>query len=173
MRRRDPLRLLPLSPAALALGALSLVACGGDEKPKTAPSTPGTTTPGTTFPGSTAPAVPAPPAEDHSHDPKHGGTVVELGDHEGHLELVHVPATGVLTAYVYDAEMKPLAARSAIVNLVKGSTQVPMTPAGGGSGPADTWTATHDALKADPLDGRLRLEVGEKTYQAPLEHEHK
>ena len=39
----------------------------------------------------------------HHHESPHGGTAVELGDHEAHLDLVLDPAAGKLTAYVMDA----------------------------------------------------------------------
>jgi hypothetical protein len=116
--------------------------------------------------------IDTPVADEHSHDGRHGGHVVELGSHEGHLEILHDAATGALTAYVYDADMKPVAAEAPVINLAKG-IQVPMTPASGAGPQADVWKATHDALKTDPLDGRLRLKIGGKTYQADLEHEHK
>jgi hypothetical protein len=43
----------------------------------------------------------------HQHDAPHGGTLVELGEHEYNLEFVHDAAAGTLTAYVLDghAEM--------------------------------------------------------------------
>lgn len=39
----------------------------------------------------------------HHHESPHGGTAVELGDHEAHLDVVLDPAAGKLTAYVMDA----------------------------------------------------------------------
>lgn len=39
----------------------------------------------------------------HHHVSPHGGTAVELGGHEGHLDVVLDPAAGRLTAYVMDA----------------------------------------------------------------------
>jgi hypothetical protein len=38
----------------------------------------------------------------HHHTAPHGGTLVELGDHQFNLELVRDAATGTLTAYVLD-----------------------------------------------------------------------
>ena len=45
-------------------------------------------------------------AHAHEHNPPHGGTAVVLGDENYHLELVHNPAAGVLTAYVLDGHME-------------------------------------------------------------------
>lgn len=40
----------------------------------------------------------------HHHEAPHGGTLVMLGDHVGHVELVLDSESGVLTAYVLDGE---------------------------------------------------------------------
>lgn len=40
----------------------------------------------------------------HYHEAPHGGTLVMLGDHVGHIELVLESESGVLTAYVLDGE---------------------------------------------------------------------
>jgi hypothetical protein len=42
----------------------------------------------------------------HEHKPPHGGTPVELGDHQYHLEFVHDAAAGVLKAYVMDGALE-------------------------------------------------------------------
>ena len=42
----------------------------------------------------------------HRHDPPHGGTGVELGDEEYHLEFVRDAAPGKMQAYVLDAHME-------------------------------------------------------------------
>ena len=49
--------------------------------------------------------TPAPePEGGHEHVAPHGGALVELGEELAHLELVHDPTTGTLTAYVLDGE---------------------------------------------------------------------
>lgn len=48
----------------------------------------------------------APAAHAHEHNPPHGGTAIVLGEENHHLELVHNPAAGVLTAYVLDGHME-------------------------------------------------------------------
>src|SRR5688500_19232769 len=105
--------------------ASALAACGKDEPRQTG----GTST--TDRPAGSSGALPMPttPAAAHEpHDPKHGGRVLELGEHEGHLEVVHDRTAGTLTAYVYDADMKPIESEAPVVNLVKGGVQIPMTP---------------------------------------------
>lgn len=42
----------------------------------------------------------------HHHDPPHGGTAVELGEHAYHLEFVRDAAAGKLSAYILSAHME-------------------------------------------------------------------
>jgi hypothetical protein len=51
-----------------------------------------------------APAGAAP--HHHQHHPPHGGTAIELGNEEYHIELVFDETSGTLQAYVLDAEME-------------------------------------------------------------------
>jgi hypothetical protein len=158
--------------ALTTLAAVLLAACGKeDTSPRPTGSTPsGTTkTPTASSGGSGIPVSDAPVAEEHSHEARHGGLVVELGAHEGHLEIVHDEATGTVTAYVYDADMNPVDAEAPVVNLTRGAVQVAMTPVTGAGPRASAWKAVHESLKAEPLEGRVRLKIGDKTYQASLE----
>lgn len=41
----------------------------------------------------------------HHHEPPHGGTAIDLGDEEAHLEFVLDAATGKLTCYVLKGHM--------------------------------------------------------------------
>ena len=53
------------------------------------------------------PQTAAPKAEHkHEHKPPHGGTPVELGNEEYHVELVLEAASGRLKAYVMDGELE-------------------------------------------------------------------
>ena len=58
----------------------------------------------------------------HEHVPPHGGTPVELGKEEFHVELVRDAAAGKLTAYVMDGELEQFVriAESALSMVVKG-----------------------------------------------------
>ena len=40
--------------------------------------------------------------DDHNHAPPHGGRLVELGDHEFQVELVHSAEEGTLDAHLWD-----------------------------------------------------------------------
>jgi hypothetical protein len=59
-------------------------------------------------PPAPAPPPAAPPAATattgHAHEAPHGGTLVELGQEFGHIEVVLDPATGTMTVYVLDGE---------------------------------------------------------------------
>ena len=43
---------------------------------------------------------------EHTHDARHGGIAVVLGDEEFHVEFTHGEAPGVLQAYVFDGHME-------------------------------------------------------------------
>jgi len=151
--------------------AAAVVGCGKKEEPTSASGTGTPPKAASPAPSSSSSAIPmpaAPEAAAHDHESKHGGTVLELGEHEGHLEVVHDRAAGTLTAYVSDADMKPVASEAPVVNLVKGAVQITMTPLSGAGPKAEAWTATHDGLKVEALEGRVRLRIGDRTYQAPL-----
>ena len=75
---RLTMKLLPALLAALALACLG--GCGGDAKP-------------------------AHGHEGHHHEPPHGGTAIDLGDEEAHVEFVLDASAGKLAAYVLKAHM--------------------------------------------------------------------
>ncbi|MFM8387204.1 MAG: hypothetical protein ACKOCB_10375 [Planctomycetia bacterium] len=151
-----------LAPLALAL---LLAGCGAQE----APSAGGT---GTT-----------PPAQaDHAHDHSapHGGEIQVLGAEEGHLEIMHDHDGGNIGFYVYGPTIGkpiPVARPVLTVQAKTGPIDVPLTPVDAlPDGTAPHWKAQTDALKCDPWEGRVRLMLGGKTFQAPLEgegHAHK
>jgi len=49
----------------------------------------------------------------HDHHAPHGGTAVVLGEEAYHLEFVHTPETGTLTAYLLDGHMEDFIRTSA------------------------------------------------------------
>jgi len=61
------------------------------------------------FPTGCSKTEPPPPATErahhHAHTPPHGGTPVELGNEEYHLEFVRDAAAGTLQAYVLDGHL--------------------------------------------------------------------
>ena len=70
--------------------------------------------------------TPAPePEGGHEHVAPHGGALVELGEELAHLELVHDPTTGTLTAYVLDGEAEQA------VRVSASALELQVTPPGG------------------------------------------
>ena len=105
---------------------------------------------------------------DHPDTGAHGGPLVEVGDHEAHLEILHDGAAGTLTVYALDGE-----ARNAVeldeapgLNLkVDGAPlQLTMTATNGG------FTVSHDALKSEP-EGRVVVKIGGTSHQVEIEHD--
>ena len=120
------------------------------------------------------------PADAHAddHKPPHGGEVLELGAEEGHLEVMHDDAGGTITVWVFGGDFtKPLsvARPSVTIQTAAGPQEIVLTPVDAkADGTAHHWKVQHDALKVEPLDGRIRVSIGGKTFQSPLESaEHK
>ena len=118
-------------------------------------------------------------AEEHKHEEHkapHGGPLLEVGEEEAHLELVHDEKAGKLTLYLLGKDAKtPVAIKDAPkVNLKtdKGPKQIETKAVEAKDGLASCFEATDDALKADPLNGRIALTLGEKKYNVELKHEH-
>lgn len=107
----------------------------------------------------------------HVHVAPHGGTLVELGDHQYNLEFVHDPAQGTLTVYVLGghAENFVRVSQSTLeLSIVTASGPRPLTlkavgNTATGETPGDTsqFEASADWLKtAGPIAGSVgRVEV--------------
>lgn len=133
--------------APLALAAALTVGCGSSEpaapKPvekivpttqaEMSPEEAGGMAPSAAAEGSLAPASKAP----------HGGTVVALGK-AAHLEFVHDPSSGMLTAYVLDA------AGTATMRSPAKSIAVKVTPPGGSAVSLDLMS-TANGLTGDTV----------------------
>lgn len=61
---------------------------------------------------------------EHDHTAPHGGTIVVLGEEQFHLEFVHSPETGKLTAYILDGELEEF------IRVAAESFEVVANPAG-------------------------------------------
>lgn len=73
----------------------------------------------------------------------HGGTLVKLGT-AGHLELVHDPSSGLLTAYILDA------AGRAVMRIPAKAITLEVTPAGGAATTLSL-TSTANGLTGDTV----------------------
>ena len=121
------------------------------------------------------------PKEEHAeHTAPHGGEILDLGGGAMHLEILHDHDGGNMTVYVLGADVKtPVVVEAPVVNLMteKGGVTVALTAIDPqADGKASAWKGSHEGLKADPWEGRIRVKAGDKTYQSPLEgegHDHK
>jgi hypothetical protein len=147
---RDPFHLASLS---LALAAAFLAGCGDKPAPKGAPA--------------------ALAAAHEDHQAPHGGSLLELGEEEAHVELVHDVKSGTLEAYVYGRVIGTPAFVEAPTILVAGKSGPeeirPTAVDARADGTASQWKVTDARLATDPLDGRIRVKVDGKTFQSPLE----
>lgn len=139
---------------SIALPMLLVVAACSDEKPQEKAAKSG--------------------AAAHAHEGPHGGHLLEVGDHVAHLEVMHDEAAGKMTIYVLGSDAKS-ALTDAKAPQVKLSTdsgpKVLSTTAV--SGAAGAFAVTDPALKAHGPEGRISIEIGGKTYNPALEHDHK
>lgn len=130
--------------------------------------------------GNDAPAKPAAaPEAAHDHTAPHGGELIELGEEEAHVELVHDRKTATITVWVYGKSLSaPASVESPTILLASKDGPKELkgvaVDAPAGTTTSSTWKFTDPALDADPLDGRIRVTVDGKTHQSPLESgEHK
>jgi hypothetical protein len=126
----------------------------------------------------TAGKTPA-PEQGHGHHGAHGGALIEVGDHVAHVEVVHDPKAGSVTLHMVGKDGKtPLKLTHAPdLRLVttKGPKVLETRPVGGDAEGASRFDVTDPVLQADPLEGRIALEIGSKRYNPELEEarEHK
>jgi hypothetical protein len=116
---------------------------------------------------SAGPTTKEPAHEDHTAP--HGGSILELGEEEAHVEVVHDPKAGVLTLYVFGKDLHSPVAVAAPKILLAGKELAPSPLDAGPGGTATSWRLSDPALAVDPLDGRLRITIGGTTHQTPLE----
>jgi len=110
------------------------------------------------------------PGENHEHKPQHGGDVMELGDHEGFVEVKADHDAGTLTVWVYAGEeMKPAPlAEPPLLNWkgMDGPRQLQASMSGG------AWVFQDAALEGEIEGARFRLSLGGKVYTPVVEHAH-
>jgi len=111
------------------------------------------------------------PGEDAAHEEQavHGGTLVELTGHAGHVEALHDAQAGTLTIWVTDTAMAELPLDEApVLNFVADGKPTQLT----GDEVDGAWRFTGDGLEGEPEGARLRLTSGGKTWTPALAHEH-
>lgn len=121
--------------------------------------------------------VPAQSDGGHAHQPKYGGRLVELGEHQGNIELVLDPTAGKLTLYSLDAHAEnfvrlPLTGITLVAETPGGNHTLVLQPVGNtvtGEKPGDTsqFEARADWLKSSPsFTARIpELTVKSRTYR--------
>jgi hypothetical protein len=104
-----------------------------------------------------------------SHEPKHEGMVTVIGDHAAHIEVLHDLMDGIVTVYVYDAEMADLKPDAApILNAVIDEGTVKLV----GVEKDGAWEFRHEAFEGGHPTGRFLLKIGGKTYTPEFLHAH-
>ena len=113
--------MLRTQPLSLVLATtLGLCAAGCQPTAPPAPSSGGSVT-------APPPATVASGADEHGHPSEgpHHGPLIELGNEEYHVEVVHDDATGAVTLYLLDAHAEKVVtttATEAVINLKHGDT---------------------------------------------------
>lgn len=126
-------------------------------------------------------------AEDHDHDHgketkgPHGGPIHELRDAgDTHVEVIHDKEAGSVAIHLLGKDMKTPAVikESPKINLraKDGNKQIEMKPVAPADGKASHFEATNEALKGEPLTGRISITLDDgKKYNVKLEshgHDH-
>ena len=87
----------------------------------------------------------------HHHEPPHGGTAIDLGEEEAHLEFVLDAATGKLTCYVLKPHM------SGFQRIMQESLE--LTATGGGKAETLTLKAVANAATGEKAGDTSQFEV--------------
>ena len=107
--------------------------------------------------------------DDHDHSAKHGGELMTLGDHEGHVEMKLDHDSSSVTIWLSTTKREDLEADEApVLNFMSVGEPVSVTGKGAGA----KWVFTHDALAGEPENGKLRIKIGGRTFTPKLVHSH-
>jgi hypothetical protein len=131
-------------------------------------------------------AQPAKASAPHAH-PDHGphnGDLIELGNEEYHLEMVHDEKAGTIAFYLLDSSAKKMLAipaKEIVVNVkVAGKgKQYKIPPYPQPNDPKDNFSAygTKDkdliaTLNKHGIEAHVAIEIGGKPYRGKIEHHH-
>ena len=156
-------------PLVVLIGAVGSAACGQDQARPEAPALarPADSASSTSATPPTAEAE-TEAAGDHAHDAPHDGTLVELGDHIGQLELKLDPASGRLTLWILDghAEHPVRVTQPSVAVLLDAPSTIANRPleltaranvlTGERVGDASEFAFTHEALRGlSTVSGRI------------------
>ena len=109
--------------------------------------------------------------DEHAHAAKHGGDLLELGAHEGFLEVKMDHDKGEVRVWAYLGEelMDTKLAQPPVLNFKADDKPMQLTAEAQSDG---SWVFTSDALKSEPEGARFRVVVGGKTYSPEWAHGH-
>ena len=108
----------------------------------------------------------------HAHGP-HGGHMIEIGAHIAHLEVVHDEEAGKLTIYVLEADAQTPHTVTKPPQLKLATPSGPRVIETEARDETNTvFTVTDAALETHEPEGRISIEVKDKTYNPDLEHHH-
>ncbi len=148
-------------------GVLMVVGCGPASPPKAGPG------------GNTSHAE-----HPHPTEGPHGGHLIELGDEQYHVELMHDEKAGEVTFYVLDSSAQkvvPIDAAELVVNLKHGGKaeqfKIAAKPeAGEAKGMSSRFFSADKELAGDldaeGADAQLVVTIAGKQFRGAIEHEH-
>lgn len=130
--------------------------------------------------------------QNHNHAPKYGGRLVELGEHEFQVELLHYPEDGRLEAYLWDGHVEvpvPTTQKGMQIKVSVGDMMivVELAPATNpyakeAEGKTAKFEGQHDKLKGlGEFEGELiEVSLADKTFKSiafvygaePHDHDH-
>lgn len=164
-----------LIPVSLSLG-LCFVGCNKTETaPAPASGAPVSVAPPSTVAGTDDHAVHA-----HATEGPHHGPLIELGNEEYHVEVVHDDATGAVTLYLLDAHAEKVVtttATEAVINLKHGDTPEQFKLAaqpeeGNPAGQTSRFTLTDkelvEHLHEAAAGAKLNITIGDTPYSGSI-----
>jgi len=133
------------------------------------------------------PVKPTGSAAVHNHPAKgpHGGSLIELGKEEYHVEMLHDDATHTVTFYVLDASATkavPIDATEVVVNLKHGGKPEQFKVAAKAdttdlAGKSSRFVSTDkelaEDLDAEGADAELVITIGATQFRGKIAHTHK
>lgn len=138
--------------AALCAGAYARASCADDSAPPVAPAAP-VTPKGCPKPGDAARLTPA-----------SGRSIVFEGG-LARFDMVRDPVEGTMTFRLADRTVRVTDAPIFVLQTDQGPKEFTLTPVAAES---DAWFVKHDLLKADRIDGTMKIVLAGKTYAAAV-----
>ncbi|MBA4016285.1 MAG: hypothetical protein C0483_03770 [Pirellula sp.] len=120
----------------------------------------------------------------HPSEGPHGGHLIELGDEQYHVELIHDDKAGEVTFYILDSSAKkavPIDAVELVVNLKHGGKaeqfKIAAKPESGETAGTSSRFFSADKelagdLDAEGADAQLVVTISGKQFRGAIEHEH-